>query len=118
MRASTVRNIAIVVVIAAAVVFIPGGKTSANIVIQAISLVFLGSIVWFASIMYRQHRMTLMSLGDRRRAVLYIAAGVAVVTLTATHKMWATSAGSVAWVVLMAGAVYATVSVLLSARRY
>ena len=38
--------------------------------------VFLGAIVWFASRLYRQHRTTLYSLGDRRRAILYVALGV------------------------------------------
>ena len=40
-------------------VLIPGGGTGASIATQALSLVFLGTLVWFASLMYRQHRVEL-----------------------------------------------------------
>jgi membrane-bound metal-dependent hydrolase YbcI (DUF457 family) len=112
------RNIVIVLAIAAVVDIVPGGGTGANVVIQAISLTFLGALTWVVSLMYREHRNALHSLGDRRRATLYVAAGVLAVTLTATNRMWSSPLGSVAWLVLIAGSVYAAVQVLASARRY
>ena len=57
--------------------------------------------------MYRQRRVTLYGLGDSRRAVLYAALAVGLVTLTGTSKLWTTGAGSVAWLVLMGAAAYA-----------
>ena len=81
---SNIRNVLIVLVIAALVVAIPGGGTGANVALQAASLVFLGALAWVASVMYRQHRTDLYSLGDGRRAALYAAVAVATVTLTAT----------------------------------
>src|ERR1700758_3944657 len=97
---TNVRNVLIVLAIAALVVLVPGGGTGAQVAIQAVSLVFLGAIVWFGSVMYRQHRLTLYSLGDRRRAILYVAVGVGAVTLTATSKMWhGGGLASVAWLV-------------------
>jgi hypothetical protein len=113
----TLRNIGIILLIAAIVVFVPGGGTGATVVTQAVSLAFLASLGWFAFIMYRQHRYTLYGLGDRRRTILYVAAGVAAVTLTATSRMWSSSAGSVAWLVLLGGAMYSVVAVVLAARR-
>lgn len=118
MALSTVRNIAIIFVIAALVVLIPGGGTGASVAVQAVYLVFLASLGWFASLMYRQHRATLYSLGDRRRTILYVAVGVAAVVLTGTSKLWQTSGGSVAWLVLLGAAVYAVIAVVWSARRY
>jgi hypothetical protein len=118
MSLATARNIAIVLVIAALVVVLPGGGTGANVALQAASLVFLAALGWFASIQYRQHRTDLYSLGDRRRAILYVAVGVAAVVLTGTSKMWHTGAGSVAWLVLLGAAVYAVVAVVLAARKY
>jgi hypothetical protein len=115
---TTLRNIIIVLAIAAIVVIVPGGGTGASVLTQAVSLAFLVSLCWFASVMYRQHRITLYSLGDGRRAILYVACGVAAVTLTGTSKLWHTSAGSVAWLVLMAGAVYAAFAVVWAARKY
>jgi hypothetical protein len=115
---STVRNILIVVALAALVVAIPGGGTGATVALQAASLVFLAVLGWFASIMYRQHRVALYSLGDRKRAILYGALAVAVLTLTGTSKLWATSAGTIAWCVLLVAAAYAVFAVLWAAREY
>lgn len=113
-----VRNLAIIAAIAAVVAFLPGGGTGARVVIAAISLAFLGSIGWVAVIMYRQHSTSLRGLGDTRRAALYAAAGVLAITLTATSRMWGTSAGSVAWLLLVGAAVYVIAAVFIAARRY
>ncbi len=115
---TTVRNILIVLVIAALVALIQGGVTAANVAIQAVTLAFLGTIVWFASITYRERRVSLYSLGEGRRALLYVALGVAALTLTATSRLWATGAGSVAWLILLGGSGYAVFAVLWSARKY
>jgi hypothetical protein len=114
----TLRNIVIVLAIAAVVVIVPGGGTGASVVGQAVSLAFLAAIVWFASVMYRQHRVTLYSLGDGRRAILYVAAAVAVLTLTGTSRLWNSSGGEVAWLVLLGGAIYAAFAVIWAARKY
>jgi hypothetical protein len=113
-----VRNIAIILAVAAVVVLVPGGGRGASIAFQVVWLVFLATLFWFAMIMYRQHRLSLYSLGDRRRAVLYAAVAVAVLTLTATDRLWRTGAGSVAWLVLLAVAAYAVITIAWSARRY
>jgi hypothetical protein len=113
----TVRNVVIILAIAAIVVIVPGGGTGASVVTQAVSLAFLASLAWFASVMYRQHRVTLYSLGDGRRAILYVALGVAAVTLTGTHKLWSSPGGEVAWLVLLGAAIYAVFAIFWAARR-
>ena len=118
MSLATARNILIILAIAALVVLLPGGGTGASVALQALYLVFLATLGWFAMTMYRQHRTTLYSLGDRRRAILYGALVVAAVTLTGTSKLWQTGAGSVVWLVLIAGAVYAVAAIVWSARKY
>ncbi|HYZ82014.1 MAG TPA: hypothetical protein VE571_12130 [Solirubrobacteraceae bacterium] len=115
---ATVRNIVIIAAIAAVVAILPGGGTAANVVLTGIYLVFLGALVWVATIMYREHRGSLYLLGDGKRALLYIAAGVLAVTLTATQRLWNTPAGSIAWLVLVGASVYVGFAVLWAARRY
>ena len=115
---TTLRNVAIIAVIAALVVVVPGGGPAAAVLTQAVALTFLAGLGWIATIQYRQNRVSLYSLGDRRRLILYLAAGVATLTLTGTHKLWASSVGSVAWLVLIAGSAYAAFAVIWSARRY
>ena len=118
MTLATARNIAIVLAIAALVAVIPGGGTGATVALQAVYLVFLATLGWFASVMYRQHRTTLYALGERRRAILYVALAVGALVLTGTSLMWGTSAGSVAWLVLLGAAIYAVIAIFWSARKY
>jgi hypothetical protein len=113
-----VRNVLIIMAVAALVYLVPGGGRGANVAGQAVWLIFLATLVWFASIMYREHRVSLYSLGDRRRGILYAALAVAALTLTATSRLWSTGAGSVAWLVLLAAAAYAIIAIVWSARRY
>ena len=112
------RNIAIILGIAALVKWLPGGGTGASVALQAVYLVFLATVGWFAALMYRQHRMSLYSLGERRRALLYVSLAVAAVVLTGTRRLWASSAGSVVWLVLLGAAVYVVAAVFWSARKY
>ena len=118
MSMATLRNIAIVMAIAALVAFVPTATRGAGVLISAVSLAFLAAIGWIASIMFREHRSDLYSLGEGRRAALYAALGVLAVTLTATPQLWATSAGSVAWLLLVGAGVYVSCAVIWAARKY
>jgi hypothetical protein len=113
-----VRNVVILLVVAALIVVLPGGGTDAQVIFQAISLLFLATFVWIASRLYREHRVALYSLGDGRRAVLYVAVAVAVVTWTAKARLWTTDGGKIVWFALLAGAAYAVFAVVWSARKY
>ena len=112
------RNIAIILLIAVPFAFLPGGTTATNVILVTLSLAFLASVAWVASMLYREHRGALYLLGDRRRALLYGAVAVLVVTLTATDRLWQTSLGEVAWLVLLGLAVYVGFAVVWAARRY
>jgi hypothetical protein len=115
---SNVRNAAIVLAIAAVVAFVPGANHGTAVLIEVISLAFLATLAWIGSILYRQNRSTLYSLGDGRRGALYGALVVLAVTLTATHRLWLSPGGSVAWLVLVGASVYVGCAVLWSARKY
>jgi hypothetical protein len=115
---STARNVLIVLAIAALVVVVPGGGTGATVAINAVSLAFFAMLAWFASIQYREHRTALYSLGDRRRAILYVSLGVLFLTISGWWRLWATGPGKAVALLLAVGAVYAAVAVVWSARRY
>ena len=115
---TTVRNFAIVLAVAALIVLLPGGGSGAHFALQAVSLLFLGVVGWAGYVTYREQRMTLHSLGDPRRAVLYAAAGVVVLTLTATSRLFNSTAGKLVWLLLLIGAAYAAFAVVWSARKY
>jgi thiamine transporter ThiT len=48
-----VRNVAIVLALAAIVSIVPGGGTGADVVLQTVSVVFLAALAWVAGIYYR-----------------------------------------------------------------
>jgi multisubunit Na+/H+ antiporter MnhB subunit len=115
---STTRNILIVLALAAIVAFAPGGGTGGSVILTAVYLLFLAALGWVGAVMYRERRGSLYLLGDGRRAILYGAIVVLAVTLTATSRLWGSSAGSVAWLVLVGGSIYAIFAIVWAARRY
>src|ERR1700685_1784641 len=74
----TARNVAIILAIAAAVYFIPGGGRAASTFEAALWVAFGLGIGYFGLRMYREHHMTLYGLGDRHRGLLYGAVALAV----------------------------------------
>jgi predicted ABC-type exoprotein transport system permease subunit len=113
-----VRNVIIVLVLAGLVVAIPGGGTASSVFIAAISLLFFGAFVFGGTRLYREHRTTIYSLGDGRRAIIYTAAAVAVLVISATSKMWSSGVGTIAWILLLGACAYAAFVVIWAQRQY
>ena len=112
------RNVLIILVLAAAVAFLPGAGVGASFLGWLLGIGFLGALAWFIARLYREYRLTLYSLGDRNRGLLYGAVGVTVLTLTATKLMWQTAIGTLAWFALLAAAISAAVYVYRASREY
>jgi hypothetical protein len=102
------RNVAIVVLIAAAVYFLPGGGRAAN-TFEALLWVAFG---------VGEHRVALHSLGDRHRGLLYGSLAGGVFLYAARARMWETGLGELAWFVLAGGIVYALLEVYRYWRAY
>jgi hypothetical protein len=117
-RRKNVRNIAIVVAIAAAVYLLPAGGHVANTFEGALWVAFGVGIAYFGLRMYREHRVSLYSLGDRHRALLYGAVALGVFLYAARRRMWETGSGELLWFVLLACIVYALLEVFRHSRSY
>jgi hypothetical protein len=116
---STARNVAIVLVLAAAVAFVPGGGTTASVIGGVLSTLILVSLVVFAGRLYREHRLELDMLGDRWRALLYGAVAVIVVAMAARPRLRAEGdGGTIVWIALLAGAAYTLYLVWRHHREY
>ncbi|HTZ86919.1 MAG TPA: hypothetical protein VL988_13260 [Solirubrobacteraceae bacterium] len=71
MEPKTARNVAIVLLIAAAVWLLPGGSQAAD-AFEAVLLIGFGVGFGYLGLrLYREYRVTLHGLGDRHRAVFY-----------------------------------------------
>ena len=113
-----VRNVVIVLALAAAVAFLPAAGVGAAFLGWLLGIGFLGALAWFASRLYREYRLTLYGLGDRNRGLLYGAIGVTALTLTASSLLWQTPIGVLAWFALLGAAIFAAVVVYRAAREY
>lgn len=114
----TIRNVLIVLAIAAAVEFLPGaGRVAATF--RAILWVALAAGIGYVGVrLYREHRISIHSLGDRHRAMLYGALALGAILIAGRTKMWETGGGELAWFALLGVAVYALLAVYRFWRSY
>ncbi len=115
---ATARNVLIVLALAAAVYAIPGGRSSADFIASILSILITASIAFFGWRLYREHRVTLFSLGDRYRGLLYGAVGAAVLMMAARGRLFDTTAGTLLWFAVIGAASYALVVVYRFYRSY
>ena len=118
LRSEALRNVAIVLAIAAAVYFIPGGGDTANFVAALLFIAISAVFVWIIARMYRENRVAIFSLGDQNRGLLYGAVGLAVVAMAARPRLFETGAGTLAWFAMIGAASFALYRVWRSYREY
>jgi hypothetical protein len=114
----TARNVAIILVVAAAIAFLPGGGNAAETVLAALSMAFLATLVWFVYVLSRERQLTLATLSDGQRAILYGALGLIAVLIAWSSDAFDTSRGTLAWIVLLGVAIAAIWRTWLQANSY
>jgi hypothetical protein len=116
-RPRTLRNVAIVALIAAAVQFLPGGGQVADAFAATLWVVFAVGLGYLGYRLYRERRVDLYGLG-RYRALLYGSLAVGYVALAARVRMWQTSLGEFVWFVLIGLCVWSLLAVYRYSRTY
>jgi hypothetical protein len=101
----TIRNIAIIAALAAAVDFLPGGGEAAATVLSALTLAFLAAIAWLVYRVYRQQELTLATLTDARKAGLFGAVGGIALLVVGYDEFRSWTGGILLWIALMAGCI-------------
>jgi hypothetical protein len=115
----TLRNVAIIAVLAVPLAFVPGGGNAADAVLVTLGMAFLATIAVAARQIHRENRLTFDSLPDDQRAVLFGAIGVIVLMIAGAGKLLGGGGiGAVIWVTLVACAVIAIVGVWMRAHTY
>lgn len=102
------RNVAIILLLAVPVAFIPGGGNVVDAIFTAITMGFLAGIAWMLYTLSRQNQLTLATLSDGRRAILYGALGLLALLVAGTDRMFSTGGGTLLWI-LLAGAAAAAI---------
>jgi hypothetical protein len=114
----TARNVAIIVAIAAAIAFLPGGGNAAETALAVLSMAFLATIAWFVYVLSRERQLTLAALSDGQRAILYGALGLIAVLIAWSSDAFDTSRGTLVWIVLLGVAIAAIWRTWLATNSY
>jgi hypothetical protein len=89
------------------------------VVLTLLSIAFFAAIAFMAYRLFRQYRFELDTLGDAQRLVLYASLGGALLTLTATNRLFdAGGLGALAWFALLGLASYGLYWVWTQYRAY
>jgi hypothetical protein len=113
-----VRNVAIIMVLALGVAFLPGGGNLADAVWTALTMGLLAGIAWMVYTLSRENQLTLATLSDKRRAILYGAIGMLALLIAGTDKLFSTGGGTLLWIVLLAASIAAIWRVWMEANTY
>jgi TRAP-type C4-dicarboxylate transport system permease small subunit len=114
----TVRNIAIIALVALGVAALPGGGNAANVVLTALTMGFLVAIGFFAWRLYMENQLTISTLSDMRRGILYGALGVIGLLIAGADELFSTGGGTAAWLSLLVISVLAIFWVWREATTY
>ena len=114
----TLRNVAIVMLLAAVVAFVPAGGNVAEAILAAITMAFLAAIAWAVFVLSRQNQLTLVALSDGRRAILYGGLGLIALLIAGKDELFADGGGTLAWILLLGAAIAAIWKVWTDAQTY
>ena len=95
---------AIIASLAAVVAFVPHGGSTAGFIGRVVSVALTILFVLFAVRLYQTFRDDIYGLGARHRAILYAALGGFVLAMAWRNRLFDSAAGSLLWVVMIAGA--------------
>ena len=112
------RNVAIIMLLALGVAFLPGGGNAVDTVMTAIAMAFLAGITWMLYTLSRQNQLTLATLTDGRRAIFYGAFGMLALLIAGQDKLWSSGGGTLLWVLLLAGSIVAIWRIWTEANTY
>jgi hypothetical protein len=114
----TARNVLIIMVLALPVAFVPGGGNAVDAIVTALTMGLLAGIAWMLYVLSRENQLTLATLSDSRRAILYGALGMLALLVAGADKLFDTGGGTLLWIVLLGVSVAAIWKVWIEANTY
>jgi hypothetical protein len=114
----TARDVGIIMLLALAVAFAPNGGNVAEAIFTALTMGFLAAIAWTVYTLSRQNQLTLATLSDGRRAILYGALGLIALLVAGTDKLFSTGGGTLLWILLLGASIAAIWRIWIEAHTY
>ena len=104
--------------LALGVAFLPGGGNAAETVLAALYMGFLATIGFLGYRLYVQNQLTLSTLSDARRALLFGAVGAIALMIVGTDELLGDGLGTLLWIAVLAASVLAIIMVWREANTY
>jgi hypothetical protein len=112
-------KLGVVMLIALALTVLPGGGAALDVVLTLLTIAFFAAIAFLVFRLHRQYRIELETLDSSLRLALYGSLALAVLTFTATDRLFDVGgAGVLLWFALLAAASYGIFWVWTRYRRY
>jgi hypothetical protein len=109
----------IVMLIALALVVLPGGGNALDVVLTLLTVTFLAAIAFLGYRLYRQYRFDIDALDPNLRLALYGSLGLAILTFVGTDRLFDEGGiGILAWFALLALCSYGVYWTWTRYRRY
>jgi drug/metabolite transporter (DMT)-like permease len=103
----TAWKFGLIALVALVLVVLPGGGNLLDVLLTALTIAFFAAIAILVARMYRQYRLDIDTLESSVRLGLYGSLAIAVLTFTATDRLFnAGGAGVIVWFALLALASY------------
>ena len=100
-------KLGVVALVALVLVALPGGDRAVDVVLTALTIAFFGAIALLVARTYRQYRLDIDTLDSNVRLALFGSLGIALLTFTATDRLFDAGGGGVLlWFALLAVASY------------
>ncbi|MGN6275946.1 MAG: hypothetical protein ACTHNP_08450 [Solirubrobacterales bacterium] len=104
--------------LALGVAFLPGGGNVAAAILAALTMALLAGISWMVYVFSRENQLTLATLTDGRRALLYGAIGMILLLIAGSARLFSSGGGTVLWIILLAASIAAIWKVWIEANTY
>jgi len=115
----TAWKFGVIALIALVLVVLPGGGRLLDVLLTALTIAFFAAIAILVARMYRQYRLDLETIDSTLRLALYGSLAIAVLTFTATDRLFNSGgAGVLVWFLLLALASYGLFWAWTHYRRY
>lgn len=103
---TTVRNVAIIAVLALAITVLPAGGNVVEAIMTALSIAFLAAIGLLAARFWRESGMTRDLMDERQRATLYGSLGALALMVAGLDEMLDSGVGTLLWLTVVGVAGY------------
>lgn len=114
----TVRNVAIIMALAALAAFAPNGGNVVEAVFALLTMCFLAGITWMLYTLSRENQLTLATLDDKRRGIFYGAFGLIALLIAGSDMLFNSGTGTVFWIAAFAVSVAAIWKIWTEANTY